>query len=62
MHSMHSPTTNLLWWTQDNIASIGVLVPNTECKIVNEQGEALGPDQRGELWIRGPQVMKGWVV
>ncbi|KAI9262783.1 hypothetical protein BY458DRAFT_438919 [Sporodiniella umbellata] len=41
--------------------SIGVLVPNTECKIVNEEGKELGPDKEGELLFRGPTIMKGYM-
>jgi acyl-CoA synthetase (AMP-forming)/AMP-acid ligase II len=42
--------------------SIGVAAPNTECKIVNlETGVALGPLQEGELCVRGPQIMKGYL-
>lgn len=42
--------------------TIGVLLPNTECRIVDpESGEDLGQDARGEVWIRGPQVMKGYL-
>jgi len=42
-------------------ASIGPALPNTEMKIVDTAtGEELGIGQRGELWIRGPQVMKGY--
>jgi acyl-CoA synthetase (AMP-forming)/AMP-acid ligase II len=42
--------------------SVGVPAPNTECKIVDlETGEALGPGQRGELCVRGPQIMKGYL-
>src|SRR3712207_5220996 len=41
--------------------TIGPALPNTECRIVDvEAGEDLGPGERGELWIRGPQVMKGY--
>ena len=37
--------------------SCGVLIPNTEAKIVHlETGEALGPGLTGELCIRGAQV------
>jgi acyl-CoA synthetase (AMP-forming)/AMP-acid ligase II len=44
------------------MASIGKPVPNTECKIVDvATGAELGPNQAGELWIRGPQVMKGYL-
>ncbi len=42
--------------------SIGVLVPNTEARIVDsETGEDCGVDTDGELWLRGPQVMKGYL-
>lgn len=42
--------------------SSGQLIPNTECRIVDTAtGRDLGPNERGELWIRGPQVMKGYL-
>jgi len=42
--------------------SVGPLVPNTECRVVDLVTRAdLGPGERGELWIRGPQVMKGYL-
>jgi acyl-CoA synthetase (AMP-forming)/AMP-acid ligase II len=42
--------------------SVGPCVPNTECRVVDlETGADLGPNQRGELWVRGPQVMKGYL-
>jgi len=42
--------------------SVGNLVPNTECKIVDvASGEELGRNQDGELWMRGPQVMKAYL-
>jgi 4-coumarate--CoA ligase len=41
--------------------SSGVAVPSTECRIVDpETGEDRPPGVEGELWIRGPQVMKGY--
>ncbi|KAG6747169.1 hypothetical protein POTOM_049550 [Populus tomentosa] len=44
------------------LASVGRLSENMEAKIVDpETGEALGLGQRGELWLRGPTVMKGYV-
>jgi acyl-CoA synthetase (AMP-forming)/AMP-acid ligase II len=40
----------------------GLTVPNTECLIVDpESGDSLGPGKDGELWIRGPQVMRGYL-
>ena len=42
--------------------SIGLLIPNTEATIVDvENGNELGVGETGELWIRGPQVMKGYL-
>jgi len=42
--------------------SVGPVIPNTECKVVDlATGEELGPRQEGELWIRGPQIMKGYL-
>jgi len=42
--------------------SIGPLLPNTEIQIVDvHTGEPVGPGERGELWIRGPQVMTGYL-
>jgi len=40
--------------------SVGKLASHMEAKIVDPAtGEALGPGQRGELWVRGPVIMKG---
>jgi 4-coumarate--CoA ligase len=39
----------------------GVAVPNTECRIVDADGEDQDVGGRGELWVRGPQVMKGYL-
>ncbi|MGH9323452.1 MAG: 4-coumarate--CoA ligase family protein [Vicinamibacteria bacterium] len=57
-----SPVTHGLSESDDRPGSIGRLVAGTECKVVDpSSGEALGPDKDGELWIRGPQVMKGYL-
>ncbi len=39
---------------------IGLPVSSTECAIMNEAGELLPQGERGELAVRGPQVMKGY--
>jgi acyl-CoA synthetase (AMP-forming)/AMP-acid ligase II len=42
--------------------SVGMLLPNTDAKVVDVAGaEALGPNQDGELCFRGPQVMRGYL-
>ncbi|GES88385.1 acetyl-CoA synthetase-like protein [Rhizophagus clarus] len=49
----------------DNIVedSIGILVPNVECKIVSNDKDKkeLGHNEPGELYIRGPNIMKGYL-
>ena len=40
----------------------GVTIPNTEIRIVDaDTGEDRGVGEEGELWVRGPQVMKGYL-
>lgn len=52
-------TTNPLDGTS-RIGSIGLPVPSTEVRIVDEQGKPLPPGQVGEIQAKGPQVMKGY--
>ena len=42
--------------------SVGVLHPNTECRLVDPATLLdVEPGERGEIWVRGPQVMKGYL-
>jgi acyl-CoA synthetase (AMP-forming)/AMP-acid ligase II len=53
-----SPTRN----APSKPGSIGKVVPNTEVKLVDvATGAELGPRQEGELLIRGPQIMQGYL-
>nr|XP_006817098.1 PREDICTED: 4-coumarate--CoA ligase 1-like [Saccoglossus kowalevskii] len=46
-------------WT---LGSSGILIPNTEAKITNtENGSTLGPGETGEICLRGPQQMLGYL-
>jgi long-chain acyl-CoA synthetase len=40
--------------------SIGVPIPGTEMKIIDDDGHELAPGVPGEIVIRGPQVMAGY--
>jgi long-chain acyl-CoA synthetase len=42
------------------LGTVGPAVPETELKVVDLQGNKLGPGEKGELWVRGPQVMLGY--
>lgn len=44
----------------DYNGSIGLPVPSTEVRIINDEGEALANTETGELQVRGPQVMQGY--
>jgi acyl-CoA synthetase (AMP-forming)/AMP-acid ligase II len=42
--------------------SVGCLLPETELRVIDlENGDDLGPGHDGELWVRGPQVMAGYL-
>jgi acyl-CoA synthetase (AMP-forming)/AMP-acid ligase II len=58
-----SPVTHAMRATSTtSLASIGPPVPNTEVRIIDvDTGVELGPHQNGEICIRGPQVMKGYL-
>jgi acyl-CoA synthetase (AMP-forming)/AMP-acid ligase II len=44
------------------LGSIGTAAPNTECRLIDPAtGAELGPNQDGEVCVRGPQVMKGYL-
>jgi acyl-CoA synthetase (AMP-forming)/AMP-acid ligase II len=59
-----SPLSHLTYseGDEDKPASAGYCLPNTTCKIVGiESRIELGPDEEGEVCVRGPQVMKGYL-
>ncbi|XP_059656941.1 4-coumarate--CoA ligase-like 6 [Cornus florida] len=45
-----------------NYTSVGLLAPNMQAKVVNWiNGSSLPPGCSGELWLRGPAIMKGFL-
>ncbi|MFJ8257137.1 long-chain fatty acid--CoA ligase [Peribacillus asahii] len=56
-----SPTTHRTPINGEHkVGSIGIPVPETDCKIVDEDNKELGANMVGELLIKGPQVTKGY--
>jgi long-chain acyl-CoA synthetase len=40
--------------------SVGLVIPGVEVRIVDAGGAAAAPGSAGQLWVRGPNVMKGY--
>lgn len=40
--------------------SVGELNANCEAKLVDEDGKEVAQGERGEIWVKGPNVMKGY--
>jgi long-chain acyl-CoA synthetase len=40
--------------------SIGFPAPSTDIKLVNDEGVEVAAGEAGEMWVKGPQVMKGY--
>ncbi len=41
--------------------TIGLPIPSTDVSIRDDQGQELGFNEPGELWVKGPQVMAGYL-
>jgi len=46
--------------TQTYSGTIGLPMPSTDLKLLDDDGREVGPGQAGEIAIRGPQVMAGY--
>ncbi|XP_047028473.1 4-coumarate--CoA ligase 3-like [Helicoverpa zea] len=55
-----SPLATLTLPGSDHYSKAGFALPTTELRIVDSENKPLGPNEKGELLIRGPQVMKGY--
>lgn len=63
-YGLSEGTLTVLRQTPENVkpGSVGRLMFGYYGKVVNpDTGKVCGPNERGELWVKGSQVMKGYV-
>ncbi|MFD4643063.1 4-coumarate--CoA ligase family protein [Lentzea sp. NPDC058436] len=59
-----SPVSHAIPDSRDDISvgTVGVIIPNLECRLVDPAtGDDVGVNERGELWCKGPNIMKGYL-
>ena len=55
-----SPVASVNPISNIQVGTIGIPVPSTQCKVIDDEGNELPRGAVGELCIKGPQVMKGY--
>jgi long-chain acyl-CoA synthetase len=55
-----SPVVSLNVPQDSKPGSVGKPIPGVQVKIVDEDGKAMGVNQVGEVWLKGPMIMKGY--
>jgi long-chain acyl-CoA synthetase len=55
-----SPVVSVNPGKANQVDSIGLPVPSTRIKLVNDLGQSVGVGEVGELCVKGPQVMEGY--
>ena len=57
-----SPATHYTVAGSERAGTVGLLMPNIEMRIIDpESGKDVPTGQPGEVWVRGPNVMKGYL-
>lgn len=54
------PVTNWCRPHEHRENSVGMAIPDVDEKIVDPDGNVLGPNEDGEVCVRGPNIMKGY--
>ncbi len=55
-----SPVVCINPFHDPKIGTVGLPLPSTEVTIRDDAGKVLAVGEEGEVWVRGPQVMKGY--
>ncbi|MGP9823217.1 long-chain-fatty-acid--CoA ligase FadD1 [Ectopseudomonas khazarica] len=55
-----SPVATVNPFSAIQLGTIGIPLPSTLCKTINDEGQDLAIGEIGELCVKGPQVMKGY--
>jgi len=55
-----SPVATLNPFHRPKRGSIGVPLPGTDVRLVDDDGHDVAPGQPGEIWVKGAQVMAGY--
>ena len=58
-----APASHMQPWSswKSHVGSVGLLLPNQTCKYMSEAEEEVAIGDVGELWIKGPNVFKGYL-
>ena len=58
-----SPATHMQQWDEWDrfIGAVGKMLPNQTAKFMNEKDEEVATGEVGELWIKGPNIFKGYL-
>ena len=55
-----SPVVCINPFHDPKIGTVGLPLPSTEVTVRDDAGKVLAVGEEGEVWVRGPQVMKGY--
>jgi long-chain acyl-CoA synthetase len=55
-----APVVSINPMIEQRLGTVGLPVPSTDVSIRDDHGAIVAPGGAGEVWVRGPQVMKGY--